>query len=61
MFPLDPNCEKANAFLDSLYNDPMSVGAPLDDITEDFERNHRKTCVQCQEYCAANVDVEYGY
>jgi len=39
----------------------MSVGAPLDDITEDFERNHRKTCVQCQEYCAANVDVEYGY
>lgn len=59
--PLDPLCVKANKFKHMLYEDPMSDGAPLDEIMEDFERNHRKKCKQCQEYGVANIEVVEGY
>ena len=28
----------------------MAMGAPVEDITEEFERRHRKQCKRCQEY-----------
>jgi hypothetical protein len=28
----------------------MAMGAPVDEITEEFERRHRKQCKRCQEY-----------
>jgi hypothetical protein len=55
--PLDPGCPKVRSYLDALYNDPMSVGAPLDEIVEGFERSHRVKCKRCQEFGAANIEV----
>ncbi len=57
--PLDPECPEVTKFYDALYNDPMTeaMGAPVDDISEDFERKHRAKCVRCQEYGAANIDI----
>lgn len=57
--PLDPECPEYVAFMDSLYGDPMTaaMGAPVDDIMEDFERKHRSTCPRCQDYGAANIEV----
>lgn len=55
--PLDPNCPKASKFLGDLFDDPMSEGAPIDDIVEGYERKHRMGCKQCQEYGAANIEV----
>jgi hypothetical protein len=37
----------------------MSEGAPLDDIGEGFDRKHKAKCKRCQEFGAANADVEY--
>ena len=61
VYPLDPECPKVKAFRDGLYNDPMTkaMGAPVDDIEEGFASKHRVDCKRCQEYGAANVDVEY--
>jgi hypothetical protein len=44
----------------ALFDDPMTeaMGAPTDDICEGFERKHRATCQRCQEYGAANVEVQ---
>jgi len=58
--PLDPDCPKVAEFRESLYGDPMTkaMGAPTDDIEEDFARKHRATCTHCQEYGAANIEVE---
>jgi hypothetical protein len=58
-YPLDPNCREAQDFIAGLYDDPMTaaMGAPVDDILEDFERRHRASCSQCQEYGAANAEV----
>jgi len=35
-----------------------AMGAPVDDIMEGFGNKHRSQCKRCQEYGAANVDVE---
>ena len=61
IFPLDPECPVVKQFHETLYDDPMTqaMGAPVDDIEEGFARKHRTECRRCQEYGAANVDVEY--
>ena len=58
--PLDPDCPEARQFIDALFNDPMTeaMGAPIDDIMEGFEQKHRARCLRCQEYGAANIEVE---
>jgi hypothetical protein len=33
------------------------MGAPVDDIVEDFEARHMKTCQRCQECGVANIDI----
>lgn len=48
---LDPECPVVKEFMESLFDDPtMAMGAPVEDITEEFERRHRKQCKRCQEY-----------
>jgi len=61
--PLDPECpDVEHAFQIEVepgvwIDDPM--GAPVwDDLWEGFEKKHRATCKRCQEYGAANIDVE---
>jgi hypothetical protein len=57
--PLDPDCPTVERFNESL-DDPMTRASGCsDDIVESFERQHRKTCTRCQEYGAANLDVQY--
>ena len=48
---LDPECPVVAEFMESLFGDPaMAMGAPVEDITEEFERRHRNQCKRCQEY-----------
>ena len=48
---LDPECPVVAEFMEALFGDPtMAMGAPVEDITEEFERRHRKQCKRCQEY-----------
>jgi hypothetical protein len=54
--PCDPDCPKYRRYVDALYNDPMSEGAPLGEIMEEFERNHRRKCERCKEYGVANIE-----
>ncbi len=59
-FPVDPDCPTVREFRNSLMGDPMThaMGAPTDDILEDFDSEHRSVCERCLEYGAANVEVE---
>jgi hypothetical protein len=51
VYPLDPECPVVAEFMETLFGDPtMAMGAPVEDITEEFERRHRKQCKRCQEY-----------
>jgi hypothetical protein len=52
VYPLDPKCLVVAEFLETLFGDSttMAMGAPVDDITEEFERRHRKQCKRRQEY-----------
>lgn len=51
VYPLDPECPVVAEFMETLFGDPtMAMGAPVEDITEEFERRHRKQCKLCQEY-----------
>jgi len=52
VYQLDPECPVVAEFMETLFGDPttMAMGAPVDDITEEFERRHRKQCKRCQEY-----------
>jgi len=51
VYPLDPECPVVAEFMETLFGDPMmAMGAPVEDITEEFERRHRKECKRCQEY-----------
>jgi hypothetical protein len=48
---LDPECPVVAEFMETLFGDPTrAMGAPVEDITEEFERRHRKQCKRCQEY-----------
>jgi hypothetical protein len=60
VFPLDPDCPEVVRCTDALFYDPMTrvMGAPVDDIIKMFSRKHRAKCPRCQEYGAANVEVE---
>jgi hypothetical protein len=41
-YSLDPKCPVVAEFMETLFGDPiMAVGAPVEDITEEFERRHR--------------------
>ena len=57
--PLDPECPDVAAFMDCLFGDPMThaMGAPTDDIVEDFAPQHRRKCARCQEYGLTNIEV----
>lgn len=59
--PCDPECSVYSEFESTLFDDPMTdaMGAPTGDIMEGFERKHRATCKQCQEYGAANIEAVY--
>ena len=47
---LDPECPLVAEFMEALFGDPtMAMGAPVEEITEEFERQHRK---QCKRYAA---------
>ena len=52
VYPLDPQCPVVAEFMETLFGDPttMAMGAPVEDIIEEFERRHRKQCKRCQEY-----------
>ncbi len=58
--PVDPECPEVREYVDTLLNDPMThaMGAPVDEILEDFERKHRQHCTRCQEYGAANIEIK---
>jgi hypothetical protein len=59
--PVDPDCPAVANFHDTVMDDPMTRESGCgSEIMEDFETRHRLKCVRCQEYGAANVDVEYG-
>jgi len=50
---LDPECPVVAEFMEALFGDPtMAMGAPVEEITEEFERRHRKQCKRCQRYAA---------
>lgn len=57
--PLDPDCPDVRKYEDGFYDDPMTeaMGAPMDDIMEDFHRVHLRTCKRCQEFSLANMEV----
>lgn len=75
VFPLDPECpEVEHAFQIQVPHDCVIDGEQIpagtwiddpmasfcwDDLWEGFETRHRMNCGRCQEYGAANVDVEY--
>ena len=57
-FPLDPECPEVQKLFDNL-SDPMTIAYGVGgDIRENFERKHRFRCKRCQEFGAANVEVE---
>jgi hypothetical protein len=60
--PCDPECPEYSEYVECLFNDPMTqaMGAPVDDIMEDYERKHCMKCKRCQEYGAANIDIMEG-
>jgi hypothetical protein len=58
--PVDPECPVVEQWMDNFWSDPMTTYSGCgDEIQEDFERKHIKDCTRCQEYGAANIDVEY--
>src|SRR5262245_31594775 len=60
VYPLDPECPVVAEFMETLFGDPttMAMGAPVEDITEEFERRHRKQCKRCQEYAVRHRVTE---
>lgn len=58
--PLDPECPKVQDYVETLLDDPMTTayGAPVDDILKSFQVKHRPICTRCQEYGAANIEVQ---
>lgn len=55
--PVDPQCPEVVAYTQSLCDDPVSIGAPLEEIVEDFEQKHRARCRRCLEYGMANMEA----
>jgi hypothetical protein len=60
VYPCDPECPVYNDFCRNLYDDSMTAYSGCgSEIVGDFQKRHISKCKQCQEYGAANVDVEY--
>jgi len=59
--PCDPECPEYEQYYRGLVDDPMTtaMGAPVDEIMEDFENKHRAGCERCREFGAANIEVAY--
>lgn len=58
--PLDPECPEVERWHNSVDDDPMmEMSGCYGEFLEDFEKRHRAHCKRCQEYGAANIDVEY--
>ena len=56
VYPLDPECPVVAEFMETLFGDPtMALGAPVEDITEEFERQHRKQCERVRNTASANA------
>ena len=56
--PLDPDCPEVEHFMDALWSDPMTAASGVgDEIADDFERRHRRTCERCQAYGAEHIEV----
>jgi hypothetical protein len=58
--PCDPECPEYSEYVECLFGDPMTeaMGAPVDDIMEDFQRRHRLKCKHCLEYGLANIEIQ---
>jgi hypothetical protein len=55
--PLDPACPDNP--LPGLREDPMTAYSGCgDEIAADLERKHLAKCERCQEYGAANIEVQ---
>lgn len=61
VMPLDPDCPAVAAAHEAQANDPMWAYADIgEEWWHDFAKRHRPDCKRCQEYGAANIDVEYA-
>lgn len=56
--PLDPECPDVVEFW-SIDDDPMTIayGVDTSEFWESFARKHRGSCLRCQEFGAANIEV----
>jgi hypothetical protein len=55
-YSLDPECPVVAEFMETLFGDPTTaMGVPVENITEEFERRHRKQRKRCQRMPPANV------
>lgn len=52
---LDHECPAVVEFYEMLSDDVMGVGVH-DDMSEDFQRKHIKTCERCQKHDAENAE-----
>lgn len=55
--PVDPECPTVDEYARTLYEDPMSEGAPVDEIIAAFERRHLLECERCKAFGAENIEV----
>lgn len=42
-------CQEAWDYVQSIYSDPMSAGAPVGEIVEAYEQRHIRRCAVCRE------------
>jgi len=55
--PCDPDCPDNP--VPAALSDPITVAYGIgDELGPDLERRHMATCKRCQEYGAANIEVE---
>lgn len=60
IYPVDPDCPSVIEYHQMTDDDPiMEMSGCASEFQDDFETKHRIQCKRCQEYGAANVDVEY--
>jgi hypothetical protein len=58
--PIDPECPAVKEYMDTLFDDPMTAYSGCgDEIAEGWESRHKIECERCQEYGAANIEVNY--
>ena len=58
LLPVDPECPVVREYERRLFGDPMSKGAPTDEIMDAFRRRHQQECERCLEYGLENIEVE---